>query len=240
MPRNLLVCAVLLVAVRSGLSEAADGKPRNPRVLFLIEKNCERCEQELSRLRKPGGDFESMRSLGWKIGTEPDNHIQIVDRESVPELVEKLNTQEYPAVACIEGEEIVRSFKDGCTTPLDAWTFGFLLKGKNERPPGSIPEAARVKTTGHYPLRGNHWSVEGEAAPTAARVIGHLRGPNHGHQIAANYAIESWSYEELRSLHDDLHEREIANGTAPAYSAPAAATNSPLNQFNAGSKMRGR
>jgi hypothetical protein len=104
-------------------------------------------------------------------------------------------------------------------------------------------EEARRYLTGSYPLRGNHWSVEGDSNPSTEKLIGHLRGPNHGHQIAANYAIESWSYEELRSLHDDLHEREIANGTAPAaaaYYSGSQSTGSGVNYSNAGHKMLGR
>ena len=79
------------------------------------------------------------------------------------------------------------------------------------------------------------------------------RGPNHGHQITANWAIESWSYEELRSLHDDLHEREIgATGTgmgtvqasysyySGSYSSSASQQDHRASQFSAGRKMFGR
>jgi hypothetical protein len=103
-----------------------------------------------------------------------------------------------------------------------------------------------VKTTNSYPLRGNHWSIEGDSNPSTEKLISHLRGPNHGHQIAANQTIETWSYEELRSLHDDLHEREIANGTAPAsygsasYYSGSQSMSSGANQFSAGRKMLGR
>jgi hypothetical protein len=238
--------ATLAVVMLAGLVQAAEPKPRSPRVLFIVEKDCERCEQELARLEKPGGDFEAMRARGWKIGAGPENHVQIVDHEEVTDLIDGLALGEYPTVVCIEKGEIVRSFKDGCTTPLDAWTFGFLLKGENERPRGSVSEAARVKTTNSYPLRGNHWSVEGDSRPSIERLISHLRGPNHGHQIAANQAIETWSYEELRSLHDDLHEREIANGTAPAstsyssYYSGSQSMSSGANQFSAGRKMFAR
>ncbi len=146
-----------------------------------------------------------MRAKGWKIGATPDCHVQIVDREAIPEQIVKFGIQSYPTVICISRDEIVRSFKSGCTTPLDSWTFGFLLNGRNERPSGAIPEAARVAWTGSYPLRGNHWSIEGDWNPSRDRVVGHLRN-THGSQVSASYAIESWSVEELKSLHDDLHE----------------------------------
>lgn len=220
-------------AVAKDSREPRRAIPRNPRVLFITAKDCESCDKELARLREPGGVFEGMQSRGWKIGETPDNHIQIVDRDSIPDFVRQLNVREYPTVACINDGEIVRSFKDGCSTPLDAWTFGWLIKGQNERPQAPISEAIRVATTGQYPLRGNHWSVDGAWNPTHEKIVAHLRGPNHGHQITANnWQIETWSYEELRSLHDDLHERE---GGGSYTQAPAAQTG--VGQFSAGRKF---
>jgi hypothetical protein len=223
-------------------SESPAFAPRNPRVLFITKKGCVRCARELARLRKPGGDFAAMKTRGWMIGEGPENHVQIVDRDAIPELVEELEVREFPTVACVNDGEIVRSFKHGCTTPLDAWTFGFLLKGKDERPPGSMPEKAIVETTGSYRLRGNHWSVDSDWNPTRDTVISHLRGPNHGAQIEANWKIESWSYEELRSLHDDLHEQELA-ATGGSYSGDyqsGGAGSSGGGSFGATGKILGR
>jgi hypothetical protein len=208
--------------------------PRNPRVLFIVDRDCPRCRDELARLRKSGGVFEAMLARGWKIGEAPDNHVQIVDRDAVPDLVEELNVREFPTVACISDGEIVRSFKEGCTTPLDGWTFGFLLTGKSLRPRGAVLEAARVASTGSYPLRGNHWSIEGDWNPSKDKLVGHLRGPNHGHQIAASWTIEVWSYEELRSLHDDLHERELASGTTVASESVGSSYYYPRSQSPSG------
>lgn len=209
--------------------------PRKTRVLFITAKGCDRCERELQRLRAPGGEFESMRTAGWKIGETADNHIQIVDRSDVPELSELLKARELPSVLCIEEGEVIRYFKHGCTTPLDSWTFGWLMKGQNERPKPAVPEAIQVATTGHYPLRGNHWSVEGDFNPTAGTLVHHLRGPNHGSQLTAEWKIEEWSVEELRSLHDDLHERE-GGGVVGGYAGTAPAR-SGVGQFGAGRKF---
>lgn len=222
------------------LTQRPGTSTRSTRVLFIIKKDCDRCTDELSRLNAAGGQFEIMKALGWKIGTEPSNHIQIIDGEEIPEIVRKLRVREYPTVACIENDEIVRSFKDGCTTPLDSWTFGWLIKGKSERPQSSIPESARVETTGNYRLRGNHWTLEGDPTPTKQSVLNHLRGPSHAHSSGAYGTLENWSYEELRSLHDDLHERE---GTYPAYGqmqyqSPAANVN--LNAFSGSRKVTGK
>lgn len=195
-------------------------KANYPRVLFVTAKDSPRCDAELARLRRAGGDFETMRTAGWTIGETADNNIQIVDRDRIPELAAKLEIKEYPAVACIDRGKVVRSFKSGCTTPLDAWTFGWLAKGVDERPTAAVMEAARVESTGSYPLRGNHWSVSGDWNPTRDAVIQHLRGPNHAASILATWKIEDWSYEELRSLHDDLHEHD------PSYNPYASQSSS--------------
>ena len=181
----------------SRASNATNKKPRNPRVLFITSKDSKHSADELARLQKPDGEFAHMRAMGWTIGAGPENMVQIVDRDDVPQFVDKLSVQEYPAVACIDHEEVVRYFRSGCTTPLDAWTFGFLAKGIDQRPAGSVKEAARVEWTGHYPLRGNHWSVEGDWNPSKGKTIEHLHGPNHENHLAASWKIEEWSLEEF-------------------------------------------
>lgn len=216
------------------LAEVGGQNERNPRVLFIIASDSDRSRRELARLRRPGGDFEAMTALGWKIGAGVDNHLQIVDRTAVPDLVAQLEPREYPTVACIDHAAIVRSFRSGCTTPLDAWTFGWLYKGVDERPPGAILEAARVETTGNYPLRGNHWSVDDDWNPTREKVLNHLR-TTHARQIPATYQIEVWSYEELRSLHDNLHEQELRSSSYAGSSRPAKRS----NEFSAGRKITG-
>src|SRR5690606_28138155 len=83
MSRRLFMITVLLLAFPSEILFAEELVARNPRVLFITEKNCQRCTEELLRLNKPRGEFETMRSIGWKIGETAENHIQIVDRESI-------------------------------------------------------------------------------------------------------------------------------------------------------------
>lgn len=218
-------------------SEGTSVTPRNPRVVFITADRCSECETVLARLSRAGGDFESMKAAGWKIGAGPDNHIQIVDREAVPDLVEKLGVREFPTVVCISDDEIVRAFQQGCTTPLDSWTLSWLMKGKDERPTPVKPEPITVATTGNYPLRGNHWSVDGVWNPSKELLVSHLRGPVHGPQVSASYQIENWSVEELRSLHDNLHEIEMGGAVPASYAAqqPARAgfsSSSATNKFN--------
>ncbi len=232
-----LLLAFLAIAPRCSPAEEPAVKPRRVKVLFIVRDGCPRCEEELQRLRKPGGTFEVMQSVGWSIGSTPDSHVQIVKHDALPEFARALDPTDFPAVAGIDGDEVTRYFKTGCTTPLDAWTFGWLLTGKNERPTAIVPEPVRVATTGNYRLRGNHWSVDGDWNPTKPTLLAHLRSPNHATGAAAYGAIENWSVEELRSLHDDLHERDgglssgvgfasntgaRANSNRPAYMIPKA------------------
>jgi len=195
--------------------------PRRVRVLIIVRDNCPKCDVELLRLRKPGGTFEAMKAVGWKIDSTPDAHVQIVNMTEVPQYAKSLENADYPAIAAIDGEEVTRYFKTGCTTPLDPWTFGWLMTGKNERPTEPVSEPARVASTGSYRLRGNHWSVEGDFNPTQPTVVAHLRSPNHANSAGAYGNIETWSVEELRSLHDDLHEREggLSSGTGVGQSS---------------------
>jgi hypothetical protein len=205
----LLVWAWLFLLPAGRGSAGADEPPaaRNPRVLLIVRDDCPACDAELKRLAEPGGVFDSLRKQGWKIGPSAGNHIQIVQAGDVAPLIERWELRAFPAVLCVDRDEIVRSFRDGCSTPLDSFTFGWLLKGVNERPRPAVPETVTVATSGHYPLRGNHWSFDGDWQPTHATMVSHLRGPNHNQLFPAEWPIESWSDEELRSLHDDLHEQ---------------------------------
>lgn len=243
---RIVVAAELVSTPMSGSRDAATelerprATPRNLRVVFITAKECAECNRVLTQLRRPGGDFETMRSLGWKIGEGPENHIQIVDRAAVADLVEKLGVHEFPTVACISDVEIVRAFQSGCTTPLDSWMLSWLMKGKDERPTPVKSEPTTVATTGNDPLRGNHWSLDGIWNPSKEALVSHLRGPVHGPQLAASYSsyqIETWSVEELRSLHDNLHEIEMGGAVPASYATqpPARAgfsSSSATNKFN--------
>lgn len=241
---RLLILSAWLLGFWSGsaaaVAEEAKVAPRNPRVVFITAKGCDECERVLTRLGQSGGDFEKMKSVGWKIGDGPENHIQIVDRAAVADLVEKLEVRDFPTVACISDGEIVRAFQSGCTTPLDSWTLSWLMKGKDERPTPVKPEPITVATTGNYPLRGNHWSLDGIWNPSKEMLVSHLRGPVHGSQLASGYPtykIETWSVEELRSLHDNLHEIEMGGAVPAGFAAqptvkPGFSSSSATNKFN--------
>lgn len=185
--------------------------PRSKRILVVTSAECQGCAEAILQLESANGPFELLRQRGWKIGAGPENHIQIIDVASnadsdVALLAASLHPLNGPVVVCVERGEVTRAFHRGCTTPLDQWTFGWLMTGDDQRPIPYPPLPVSVPTTDHYPLRGNHWSVEGNFNPTREYTIQHLRSA-HARELLADWNIESWSLEELRSVHDDLHER---------------------------------
>src|SRR5262245_26033494 len=98
MRRFALRALLALTVLPLGFSETARSAPQlavdeaaaklvPSRVLFITADDCLKCDAELHRLRRPGGDFDKMRSRGWKIGDGPENHVQIVSRDKVSDLV---------------------------------------------------------------------------------------------------------------------------------------------------------
>lgn len=192
----------------SQISKPAKVVERNPRIILIKRDDDEACMAEITRLQFENGVFDMLKNQKWTIGETGDNHIQIVNVDH--DLARDVKSKEYPRIVCIDRGSIVRGFKSGCTTPLDEWTFGWILTGRDDRPDPVLPDDVLVEWTGHYPLRGNHWSFEGEWLPTRETVIEHLRGDHHLDDIPQSWKIETWSFEELRSLHDDVHEAELA------------------------------
>lgn len=178
----------------------------NLQVLIIVKADDPRSRAALQELQADEGCFKRLREKGWRIGTRPDDNLRIVRADEVVNLVQKLKIETYPAVVAVHEGEPIRSFTQGCTTPLDEYTFAWLRTGAWSRPTDSQLEAVSVDWTGNYPLRGHHWSVDGDYAPSRLHVLQHLRGANHVALYPSDWPIETWSYEELRSLHDDLHE----------------------------------
>lgn len=202
------------------IAKTSEPKPKTKpvhasQVLLIIQRDCDKCTKLLAKLES---DFEAMRTSGWKIGDADNDHIRIVDESEVTELLADIKQPEFPTVLAIKKGEVVRSFTSGCSTPLDMWTFDWLMTGLERRPSPPPIEAVTVPTTGNYPLRGGHWSVDYDWHPSWQKVLNHLRSPNHAHQIRATWHLESWTLEELRSLHDNLHELD-EHGNTVIYSS---------------------
>lgn len=197
---------------RDGSAEEEDDHDHDPRhadlqVLFITTWQDPAALAELHRMEAVDGPFDQLRDKGWEVGVDPTDNLRIISTDQAREFIVRERITKFPAVAAVFGEEVIRSFTSGCTTPLDVYTFEWMRTGTHTRPPGEPTEAATVSWTGTYPLRGSHWSVGADYNPSREAVLWHLRGANHASQIPGDWQLDSWSYEELRSLHDDLHER---------------------------------
>ena len=205
----------LLVPVE--VAELATAKPKPKakpvharQVLIVVQPDCENCDQLLGEVEN---DFEAMRGNGWKIGSAAGDHVRIVEQAEVTELRAEIEKPTFPQVLAVRDGKVLRSFTSGCSTPLDMWTFDWLMTGLERRPVPPPIEPVTVPTSGNYPLRGGHWSVDYDWHPSRDRVLRHLRGPNHARQIRANWYLETWTVEELKSLHDNLHELDEYGNT---------------------------
>jgi len=213
-----------------------DDEPRHPdlQVLLIMSWDYPGAEAKLRELEAIDGPFDRLRKQGWTVGLNPTDNVRIVSTHQVSALVERLRITQFPAVVAVADGQVVRSFTSGCTTPLDEHTFGWLRTGVGTRPASAPRPAPTVATSGNYPLRGAHWSVDGDWNPPIQQLVQHLRSPMHQHLFPAGWNIERWAYQELLSLHDDLHEtgrpRGGGNGltepfgtqiATPAYRYPA-------------------
>ena len=201
-------------------------------VLLIVDQGCEACDQLLVELES---EFAPMRLAGWRIGRGVAMHVRIIDKAEAVSLLKlsrkEANAMRVPNVLARSGDTVVRYFKDGCSTPLDRWTFDWLITGKERRPAPPPMMEVTVESSGNYPLRGSHWSVEGDWHPSREKVLLHLRGPNHAHQLRDEWTLDHWSREELRSLHDNLHELEEF-GRTNVYSSPINLTQTQATVSN--------
>ena len=201
-------------------------------ILFIVDPDCAACDELLKELES---EFRPMRVSGWKIDRGTGAHIRIINKADAVVLLnlseQEAKDMQLPKVLATRKNDVVRYFKSGCSTPLDRWTFDWLFTGVDRRPAPPPIEAVTVATTGNYPLRGGHWSVEGDWHPSREKVLAHLRGPNHQSQLKPEWNLEIWSREELRSLHDNLHELETF-GRTNVYSSNVNAANYVVSQAN--------
>lgn len=234
------------VAGEKDVEPAEEDEPRHPdlQVLLIMSWSYPGAEAKLRELEQVDGAFERLRKKGWKVGVRPEDHLRIVSVDQVRALVESQGIRTFPAVLAAHEGQVIRSFTSGCTTPLDEHTFEWLRTGTGSRPAEAPRPAPTVVTTGRYPLRGGHWSVDGDWYPSIERLLQHLRGPNHRHLIPANWEIETWSIEELRSLHDDLHEtghpRSLQTSDEPQFAERSRTGGSRTGEFSYGATSSSR
>lgn len=68
-----------------------------------------------------------------------------------------------------------------------------------------IVEPPKPAARQSYPTRGGHWTVDGYSRPNRQFLISHLLSGQHAGKFSRPW-LDSLSYEELLSLHDDDHE----------------------------------
>lgn len=103
---------------------------RIPRILILVQQGCLPCVA-LKRELEP--EFAALRSVGWKIGTTADCHVQIVDIGQQPRYA-VFAVDGTPAIVRFDGIGVVKNSLPTVRTPVDRWSIGLLLKGVDERP----------------------------------------------------------------------------------------------------------
>lgn len=100
---------------------------RSRRLLAYLAPGCPPCQVFRDDV------IPKLRRAGWEIGTEPTNHVQLIESDSdLPGSIVF-----FPTFELIEKGRVVRRHEGF----LDAWGVGELVKGVQERPnPIPIPE----------------------------------------------------------------------------------------------------
>jgi hypothetical protein len=117
------------IAVPADVNHEGEPMHRNLQVLLIMSWKHPGAEAELRRLESVDGAFERLRKVGWRVGLKPDDHLRIVTDDEVRELVTKLDLKSFPSVVALHDGEVIRSFRSGCTTPLDEYTFEWMRSG---------------------------------------------------------------------------------------------------------------
>jgi len=184
---------------------------REPRLLFVNSLESDWSQQELLRLQQPQAAFEMLQGRGWRIGTAANQHLQLINAEERPDVVGRYGAADFPWVGCLQRGRIVRVYNRRAKAPLDAWSLSWLLSGEDRRP----ASGESSPTVAGYPVTRSHWIVNGDHAPIQEVVLQHLETPLHRNRVPSAWDLGTWTYPELRSLHDDLHRfgrpRELAS-----------------------------
>ncbi len=106
------------------LEDAEKLKPILSRRLLIFSASwCAPCQTVKTEL-------EAMRGTGWKIGAGAVDHIEAIDTDERPELMERWAVDMLPTFIMTEGgRETGRH-----VGYLDRWDIGELYTGENERP----------------------------------------------------------------------------------------------------------
>lgn len=108
------------------------------------------------------------------------------------------------------GAQVAATVSDYYTAPVRAKV--------EEDPPKPAPKiVAKPAPRSGYPVRGSHWTYPGN---NRTQLIHHLQSGQHAGKFSIVW-LNSLSYQELLSLHDDDHEHRVK---ASSVNQPAAIT----------------
>ena len=80
-------------------------KPRRRRILYFYASYCTFCQSIKQK------EFPRLKSVKWKIGSKDTNHIQEMNAEKFPELIEKYKLELLPTfILFVKGKEVDRRY----------------------------------------------------------------------------------------------------------------------------------
>lgn len=168
----------------SELTDSVDLDGRTERLLYFTADWCINCKTKV----KP--ELDALKEAGWKIGGDPESHIQVIDIDYKPDWQRRFKVTSLPTFVMLSNEKEVRRH----VGVADRNQIDKLFKGATCQP---------------YPSRNGWWTVLGEPNPSRARLLEHLIGhPNHSGKFDTAW-LKRQSYESLMSLHSDDHERAV-------------------------------
>ena len=98
----------------------ATEKPRRKRILYLHASWCTFCQ----RVKRES--YPKLKKAKWKIGPKASNHIQEIDTDKFPKLIDKYDLELLPTfILIVDGKEVNR--RDGY---LSAYKISELYHGR--------------------------------------------------------------------------------------------------------------
>lgn len=144
---TLMVCAPLLAddrwlmvggAEKTGTDFSMGADVRSTRTLFFTAVWCPPCKSVKEK------SFPTLKAAGWTIGSEPSNHVQVIDADENPDLMEEFEVKTLPTWVRVRGGKVLEQ-RSGL---MDGRTAGFWMRGETETVP-----VERSQTQPKLPIR---------------------------------------------------------------------------------------
>jgi len=159
---------------------------RRKRLLYFTSSSCALC-RSFERT-----ELKSLRSVGWQIGPQPSNHIQVVEIERNRDVAGRYEISSVPNLVCIDFDREVRRWKGQGV--FDRWTADKVYTGRYRFP--------------DYPIRGDWWTVDETTDHTVQVMVAHMNWGSHKNKFDGRW-LNELKIDELHSLHSDDHEDHV-------------------------------